>query len=426
MFGLGGNPLLYGFGGSAPTVPVTVEEPEDPEFVEPGVPNLYAMLIKPIRDADKRDGGELLRRFLRRGSKLFKRRLDMIRSLATLDSPAAVRADLLQYQKNTVGFTSDLDHITAGIDTNSLRRLVSLAVPLWNKRGTSEGLVEWIRLLTGRAVQITDWFAFRWLLDENGTGLQDADTWLIGGELTPLDEFTSHLRVMDRGTLDRQLLLQLVGLSRLLSERIEIAIVDFLDLFEENRGLWSNIDGPPGYIASGRFMLPPGAVEEASVVITDDAGQVVDSSLYGAQHTSQHIFQLGAAGDAHVVTWAYREGRPALVVTVTAGSLSIGWTGSSPIGTLPVAVFSGLDYRLRIDHDYEGGSLQVKVYLDEARVVWITPSVGSAPTGTFRLSAPGSNTGTTQVDQVELFRHPLRFAEVKPGQTDTSANFLER
>jgi phage tail-like protein len=438
MLGVGNSFVIGGLGGgqSAPAPVVVIDD--FAEFVEPGVPSLYAMLIKPVRDADK--STLLLKRLLRGASALFKQRLDSIRSLAQLDDPATVRADLLQYLKHSVGFTNDLNYITDGLSENALRRLISLAVPLWNKRGTPEGVEEWVRLLTGRSVEITDWFNFRLLLDEATFGVAGSDVWMIGGEVTDFDEFTSHVRVMDRGTLDRALLLRLVNLARPVSERIEVAVVDFLDTFDLSRDLWTTISGAPGYLESGRFMLPPSAMEEASVVVTDAIGAVIDPHLYG-NHSSVHTFQLGAAGDRHVVLWAWGAGPAAMRLTVTTyvgggTELKLAFTLDGVTDDLVIAstnaplvqILPGIDYSLRIDHDYDAGALQLKVYLDEALSISVQPTgYASTPTtGTFRLNAPATNVGTTQIDRVELYRHPLRFAEVKPGETTTSTNFFER
>lgn len=125
--------------------------------------SLYNAIIKPLRDADST---QLLLRYLKGPQSVRQDIESEILSLYDQVKPDKVRADLLQYLLPIVGFTSELRNITDRLTDEQLRRLALVAVPLWNQRHTRSGLVNAIRLLTGRAAHVTDWFAYRAILDE--------------------------------------------------------------------------------------------------------------------------------------------------------------------------------------------------------------------------------------------------------------------
>ncbi len=445
-----GSPLgPFGLGGLPGN---TTDAPRESEFLEDGVSKIYPMLIKPIRDLDRTEGKLLVKRFLQRPETNWAATLARVRALKDTDKPETCREDLLQYLKDQVGFTSELDFITTRLDTDTLRKLIKVAVPLWNKRGTEEGIAEWIRLLTGRAVVFNDWFDFRWILGETQVGFdqQGNDSWLIGGEVTTFDEFTSNLHVMDAGNLDRQLLLDLVQLSRPASERIEVILADFIDFFDQGRALWTNRAAPVGTVSGEAFLLHPGTIEEAIISVTAST-PFTDPSLFS--YSSFQRFKA-PAGNTHRTVWSKvstagyttsyfqldlnvrvtGQNEVKLTYVPPAGASSVLYDGA--VG--PFLFAPDVFYSVRIQTFYRvvaslGGGLYtlrqyIKIYLDECLVVNTSADAIVATSGTtgvaFQIAGPPANTADTTVDNVEVVRHPLRLAKVAPSGITTSDNFF--
>lgn len=257
--------------------------------------SLYNALTKPLRDADEL---LLLQRFLIGPQAIHDQAEETILSLLDQIKPDLVRSDLLQYLLPIVGFTTELRSITDRLSEDQLRKLVALAVPLWNERHTVQGLVNAVRLLTGRAAFVTTWFAYRAVLgevaiseDQLTTG---GDFWIIGGATSNYDETWSNIRLMDDGTLDELLLLDICKLMRPMGERFEIFLDDFMDLFDVELDKWEIITGTAPTIETGTMLVPSGAF--TNPVIPINAGVLaVDYNIVSK-------FKLGA-GTTFVTRW---------------------------------------------------------------------------------------------------------------------------
>ena len=149
----------------------------DPDFQH----DIFKFIHKPIRELDKRKGNNFLERFLIGKQDDFEKTQARIKTLSTLNDPALIRADLLQYLKDIVGFTSELNNITQNLSENDLRKLISLAVALWKQKGTEPGYANIIRLFVGKTARIFNWFDFRFIVGEKAFGEEQLgeDSWLI-------------------------------------------------------------------------------------------------------------------------------------------------------------------------------------------------------------------------------------------------------
>lgn len=141
----------------------------------------FLFLHKPIRELDKKEGNDFLDRFLRGPQQIFEDTQENIDLIRTLNNPAKIRADLLQYLKDHVGLTKELANITNDLSENDLRKLISLAVPLWRQKGLEVGYKNIIRIFTGKGSRVFNWFDFRWIIGEKafGSELQGEDPFLI-------------------------------------------------------------------------------------------------------------------------------------------------------------------------------------------------------------------------------------------------------
>jgi phage tail-like protein len=143
--------------------------------------DMYRFIHKPIRVIDQQEGDQFVERFLTGPQIIFEDTQEKIKEILTLNDPSKIRADLLQYLKDHVGFTSELNNITNGLSENELRRLITLAVPLWKQKGTDPGYKNIVRLFTGKSSRIFNWFDFRLIVGEKAVGEEQLgeDSWFI-------------------------------------------------------------------------------------------------------------------------------------------------------------------------------------------------------------------------------------------------------
>ena len=149
----------------------------DPNFQH----DIYKFVHRPRRELDRKDGALFVERFLKGPQHIFEETQSQIETIQTLNDPASIRADLLQYLKDHVGFTSELNNITNEISDNDLRKLITLAVALWKQKGIEPGYANIVRLFTGKSARIFNWFDFRLIVGEKAFGEEQLgeDAWLI-------------------------------------------------------------------------------------------------------------------------------------------------------------------------------------------------------------------------------------------------------
>jgi phage tail-like protein len=390
---------------------------------------LYRALIKPIRDLDEQQGNLFVKRFLQRPQEIHDEGADAIADLSLTDSPVTCREDLLQYLKAHVGFTAELDYITNRLSAASLRKLIQVAVPLWKRKGTQDGLATVVRLLTGRTPLYIDWFQFRNILGETqiGEDMLGNDSWIIGGEVTLNDEFTSHLRLMDDGTLDEQLLLDLLSLFRPLSERLEVALLDHLDRFDQlTLDRWS---------AGNQFAVKATldtTTKEMVVAAGQDATPVTPRFAAPediTEPTASFKFKLAAANSNMVVTICDAlDSLNYIYVTINANTITVGESIAGVDNVLttfthktgPIPIVPACYYALRVETLTVAGGTRVRVFIDSSKLVEVT-SVRPAE-GTLQvLSVSG---GGFRMDNFEMHAGALRFAMIKPTGITQTANFI--
>jgi len=149
----------------------------DPTFAY----DIFKFLHKPLRQLDDKEGKNFLERFLVGPQVIFEDTQAKIGTIPDILDPQKTRADLLQYLKDHVGFTKELNNITNDLGENDLRKLISLAVALWKQKGTDVGYANIVRLFTGKTARIFNWFDFRMIVGEKAFGEEQLgeDAWLI-------------------------------------------------------------------------------------------------------------------------------------------------------------------------------------------------------------------------------------------------------
>lgn len=384
-------------------------------------PLLYRALIRPIREADYKDGKEFLKRFYIGIQQTHNDIAELVASVWDNHNPETCSSDLLIYLKDIVGFDVEYDHITSRLSVADLRRLISLAVPLWKERFSEIGIVNLIRLLTGKNAVFYNWFYYRSILGETYLTEEQLgyDHWIIGGLVSYFDEYYSQVRLMDDGNLDEQLLLDLIGLERVSSERIEVALVDFLDQFDLTRVKWETILGTAGSIETDKtFLLVTGCVEHALMASDSIDNYVVIHKFY--LNTSAHCFTYFYTSASLVDTYVVEVWKNGIKLTRwVAGSPTV---LSTPTLTFPI--LEELWYKLRIScvDEVAGSGKRIKIYVDGNEVINYLDTTAQPSGGGLYI---GAQPGDVKIDNVELYRVPLRIAEIGPSGVTKSANFIE-
>ena len=377
---------------------------------------IYPMLIRSLRRADERT--ELLKRFVAQMEQQWGDFRDRANSVLDLSDPTVCPVDALQHLRWNVGITKELDSLVEGLSTTELRKIIALFPEMVKVKATPTGIKSAITALTGVTPLILDWFYLRWLVGETGIFIEAAglDSELIGGAFPDLGEYVSNIRIVDDGTLDHQLVRELVDLNRPLSETYEISYVDFLDLFDQGRDRWNTLNGTAAIItAAEKFSVPVDNRESiefaGSAAWTDytfkaviQAGIDKEFGL-GVYYTpgidAAYIFTIDTTNDVTRIT--HREAAVDVILDTQA------WLDLSPT----------TDYGIQIRVQPLGANTHIRVWIDgvlQHDIVHSGPeTILTQGTAVIDSRFTASGAGSALVDNVELFEHPLTTETVAPA-----------
>lgn len=130
--------------------------------------DIYSFVIKSLRDLDRDEGREILKRFLIGPQNIWKETHDKIYSLLDTLDPDTIPNELLKHRKWSVGLTSELDFLTDGLSDDDLRRLIILSMAMWRRRGGRPGIRTMIFGMTNKRALIFDYFDLRWQIPKEG------------------------------------------------------------------------------------------------------------------------------------------------------------------------------------------------------------------------------------------------------------------
>lgn len=227
---IAGNPMVVGPGATGQMIGFTEATPASEVLPL----DMYNFLIAPIRRADLNEGNLFVKRYLEGPQAIWAQIQEDIFAARDLWDITRIEDEYLQYLKQIVGWTPDLNSITDELTFDELRKLIAVSVPLWKIRGTEPSYQQFINLIINVRLRIWNWFDLRWVLDETQLGQdhQGRDPWIINFPGPPTnDEMKSNLRIVDDGSLNRALVTEMVKLFRPSGERVQIDYVTFMDLF---------------------------------------------------------------------------------------------------------------------------------------------------------------------------------------------------
>jgi len=340
----------------------------------------YNFLPKPLREADAREGDLFLQRLVGAVQQEWDRTRLRIAQLPTLWSPLECEDAFLPYLRRIVGWTPDLDYITDRLSVDLLRRLIVTSWKLWRDRGPEDTMLDVLRAITASRARVVTWFDRRCMLGEMQWGEDGAGYDLVFLH-TPgwgPSEFESNLRIVDSGSLDRRLVLDVVDLMRGSCERVEVTYLRFLDLFEVPGDYfqWTQAAGTSMLVANNKLTLSdptayevvvanvPGAaawagvIPSARVMTPSPAAGKVGIVFHWTDALNFRIFAIDVAANTVRFT-SYQAGAPSVDVVV-------------PLAGGPLGVFPGVHYFLRAEVACSPSGDHVRCYLDSNPVIEVT------------------------------------------------------
>lgn len=383
------NPLALGSQGQM----LGWEEP--PAAVESLALRIYDFLIESIRKDDLQSGNLFVKRFLEGPQTVWAQTWNKIFELGTLNDVTTIRDEFLSNLQDVVGWAGSLKQITARLSPAMLRRLISVSARFWKRRGTEDGMTDTLRLLTGARLRSWNWFDYRWVLEETGTGheQQGYDPWMIGAD----NDREINIRIVDNGDLDRELCREMLKLMRPSGERIEVVYLSFLDLFETD-GDNSQWEGDLEVVDGVASLADSANAEEASVSVdgVDLWGSYVacwraKGSLFGVTF---HRFDE----DNKYVFWI--EGG-VWTLTKTIGGIETDLASGAP--AYPFALLDDEFYLIRVEVIWTGSTNQIKVYVDG--VLMASASDSALETGGAGIIHRVG--GTVDLDELEVIPLPV-------------------
>lgn len=407
---------------------MTGESAQFPDFF------LYRALPKNLRVLDTTEGRRFLW-LLMRGCQNYA---DQIRDkiavdLPKTDDPLTCPADLLPYLVRQLGFVGPAAHLLDGRSERDLRRLALVAVPMWKQRGTPAGLLAMVQSLTGRTAAYFDWFYMRALLEEGAVAEEQlgGDLAVVGGTDSYNDAFVSDLVLQDDGTLDEELLLELVSLCRPLNETVEILLLDFYDRFESSlsKTKWQSVGATPFAIdeESQSLLLGYGCNLDALIPIAPSSAfsNYVVALKWTPTNSPVLRVKLFIGGTVEAPTYVYVD------FDIPNQRVKIGHKDGAGIEwddaylPFPLEVVSGVPYGVRVEAMPRASGPEVRVYLDStfAGSYEYTDGARSGKFGVFGLGAGTSH--SSLLDNVQCSRLPYRQARVRPAGITMTPNFVQ-
>ena len=119
---------------------------------------MYQFLIKSVRDGDS---SGTLERYVAASQEGFEQIRSNILSVDNLRNAALVPDEYVPIQAWALGWTPELSEVTDGLTKSEYRRLLTMSVPMWKAKTSAAGIVQMLRIFTGRDALLWDWFAFR-------------------------------------------------------------------------------------------------------------------------------------------------------------------------------------------------------------------------------------------------------------------------
>ena len=339
---------------------------------------MFDFIIGPIRLMDRREGNDFYKRWFIGAQEIWETIDARIQAIPTLWSVTECPDEQLQFLKWIVGWTSELDDVTRELTFIELRRLISTSVRMWKLRGPEDTTIDVLFFSTAARNRIWNWFDMRWVLDETEMGEEHEgrDPWLL--DLPEPDtagaEMESNLRIVDDGTLNRNLVVSLTKLMRATNERIEITYLTFLDQFiiAGDDTQWTKPIGTSLAVVDGKLTLTDDSQDELTNVnvagATSWSSYVFSARIQGESQSSGKqfgaFFYYTDISNYYAVIFDTFD-KELILRKVVAGT-------PTDIATVDMSLqpfFPDVWYGLRVSIVDEGGSNRIEVFIDANKLI---------------------------------------------------------
>lgn len=396
-------------------------------FSQDRIQQIYKFLHQNLRDEDQERGQEFLKRYLDGPQAVWDANTQIVLSIPELWDVTKIPDAFLQFLKNIVGWTIQLDSITDALDAATLRRLIANSVAFWKGRGTETNTEDILSLVTASRARVLNWFFYRFIVGESAVGYETTagDLWTIPfldleeGEVITGDEQRYDIRIVDDGALNRQLVVDLAILTRPIGERVGIFYLALMDLFDVvgDNSQWDSNLAVTGSV--GRVETPDATPVESVITL--------DRALEWSSYTTTirwRVFQSGTP------VWAFRFYRAGpqdfYLVRFTPNSYEIakvvaGVETSIDSGPSPIEFIDGVFYTAQIDVNLNADGVTNAITLSiDANTLAV---VFDADQGVGTFSVVAENEVAVEMDNVEVFFTPLQSSFIDVGNVVTHKNF---
>lgn len=379
---------------------------------------IYPFLIEIIRQEDQNNGAQFLERFLSGPQELWGVIDSKIKSLPDLWSISKIEDEYLQYLKWIVGWTSELDLITDNLPDDTLRRLIYASVPFWKIRGTEDAIKNIMTLTTGARLRIWNWFDLRFIIGSSviSEEHEGRDSWMLSLPGPPdYEENLYNIRIVDNGSLDKQLVRNLAKLTKPSGERIYINYLGFLDLFtsDNDSSQWET----PEVTSSNVFSVSNGVMR---IGVTSSGSEVTFSIVEWANWNQfvlgarAQFFPIGSSCSLQILFNVIDSNNYyALEVfpssnTTYGPSLDVlkvesGVTTILHSESLSIPIYDEVWYYFRITSVDTSSGKEIRIHIDATKYIEIVDTVSPLGSGTIGIRAIN---GEIEIDEVELLGLP--------------------
>jgi hypothetical protein len=400
-------------------------------------PTLYESLILPLRRMDETDGGALLYRFLERPQYHVDKVRELIDRLPELDDPITCPDDLLMYLAAQVGFGGQAASIVSRLEPSQIRKIMTLAVPFWRSKGSVSSLQAIAKQLTGRRARYVDYFHSRCQLDT----VVLADEEQGNDAMLAEDAFWSNMEMLDDGTIDRVLLLDLLALIRPINETLQVTLYDYMDFFDASLDRWQTLAGSLPAIVDDAdrgsvCAIPAGTIIQPviSIVPPDDMSQtgiklhfncVDPTTTFEVRWYDRNYCSVPT--DAYFAVQFCPSAQYQIRVLRSLQGINEVFRSTNLVGV--GSLVDGVWYTLRIDMSrltqYTPNRPYMKLYVDNIEQ-YRSPDTGDLyfveNSGAVEVLSVGGGQ-EARIDNVRIWRNPLRWASLSGSGVVKSESF---
>jgi hypothetical protein len=452
MSGLSLSSLSYtGLGSSLGVAPAgDVSSPSEsfvnpPTFLDVLDLDLMSLIPEGMRSMEDTGSAQLMRRLTVRPAELFARFQQKAWRLTLLNDPIKIPESLLDHLLAIVGFGAKSGtpaRVVALLGTDEKRKLATVAVAYWKRRGRRSALEDSLGVATGIRPAIYTWFDLRSYMDTaqaSFTGVPGTAPWLLPDPFVSTVEaaapYRTEVRICGCSTSELQTLAtEFCRLARPINETTRIAFVDFIDLRLDGRlGAWvaqpsSTVSGGAGGVTAESTYLAPTRTPSAKVGGVLMSGEMREglyypgSTSYGTFTVTAvlmptappegkfyvHLHQDTAAEDAHVVELDF-DAQTVAIGTFVSGTFTP--AGSASAGLMAEAFGLRVDVTLALN----GTDVIIDAWIDTDLVLSETFAHAGRNSGTIAFETTAD--AEVLVGPVEITHPGMTITTLSPGMS---------